>query len=74
MTSTEATLTLIPTPNIVLSVAITVKLPSRITSQNLGDFQEKCLWWGFVIVKQLSLGFAVILLMRETVVRRCSSK
>ena len=25
------------------------KSPSRITSQNLGQFQDKCLWWSSVI-------------------------
>ena len=60
MISIEAVVTLMPTLTIFLSVAITLKSPSRITSQNLGDFQEKYLWWGSVKVKPLSLGFTVI--------------
>ena len=74
MTSIKAIVILMPTLDIFLSVAITFKLPSRITSQNLGDFQDKCLWWGSVIVKPLFLEFTVILLMTEAAVRRCSSK
>ena len=62
------------TLNIFLSFALSRKPPSRMTSQNLRDFQEKCLLWSSVIVKPLSLGFTVILLMTEAVVRRCSSK
>ena len=82
MASIEAIVTLMPKLNIFLSVAITLEPPSRITSQNLGDFDKKCLWWGSIIawnynivtVKPLSLGFTVILLMTEAVVRWCSSK
>ena len=74
MTSIEAIVTLMPTLNIFWSAAITLKLPSRITSKNLRHFQEKYMWWGSVIVKQFSLGFTVILLMTEAVVRRCCSK
>ena len=75
MTSIEAIIvTLMPILKILLSVAITLRPPSRITSQNLGDFQEKCMWWGSVTVKPLFLGFTVILLITEAVVHRCSSK
>ena len=68
MISIEAIVTLMPTLNTFLSVAITSKPLSRITAQNLGDFQEKYLWCGSVTVKPLSLGFTVILLMTEAVV------
>ena len=35
----------------------------RITSQNLGNFQVKYLWWSSVIVKSSSLRFTLILVM-----------
>ena len=56
-TSIEAIVTLMLTLNIFLSIiAITLKPPSRIiTSQNLGDFQQKYLCWGSVIAKPLPL-------------------
>ena len=56
MTSIEAIVTLMPTLHIFLSIiATTLKPPSRITSQNLGDFQQKYLCWGSVIAKPLPL-------------------
>ena len=35
----------------------------RITSQNLGNFQVKYLWWSSGIVKSSSLRFTLILVM-----------
>ena len=35
----------------------------RTTSQNLGNFQVKYLWWSSVIVKSSSLRFTLILVM-----------
>ena len=64
-------MTLMPTLNIIYSVAITLKQPSRITSQNLGNFLKKSLWLGFVMVKTLFLGITIIFFMSESVVPGC---
>ena len=48
-------MTSMPTLNIFLSPGIILRLPSRITSLNFGDFKEKYLWENSVIVEPLSL-------------------
>ena len=61
MTTIEAILvTSLPIFKMFLSVEIA--LETRITFENLGNFQGKCLWGSFIIVEPMLLQFTVFLL------------
>ena len=58
MASIEAIMvTLMPTLNVLLSVAITLEAATQNNLSHLGDFQGKYLWWSSIIVKSFTYDF-----------------